>query len=357
MEPMRWTRGLLPLAVMALVSAAPRPPVLGAVDPPWLPPPCTEATAAPPDGAAAPAWYRLDGILDRQGTLAGMRLVVGLGDEPARWIALPPESFATGPRRGVVLVGEDDGSRSRLALLDIVRGCRTTVAGEASVVRSALLDEATQTIWEHRVDRATREDLGIWRRPVDGAAAVRALGGAPADGRYGRTFATEIRIGADGRVAATSCGERACRTRLLDSGSGRVWTIGPTGPVIGLAEDGSVIANAQCPGYPCSILAHPDRGGARELVDTAGRAALAGNRLVFESGAGHVVSLDLRTGDRTSIEGADLVPVQDGSKAAAGADRATDEVLLAKGGRIDAARGLVLAPGVASPRSIAEGVR
>src|SRR5829696_9105136 len=113
-ESIRWIRGLVPLAAVALMggAAGARPPALGAADVPWEPPPCSEAASsgeAATDTHGASAWYRLDGRLDADGTLTGHDLVVAAGDEVERSLRLPPEAFASGPRTGTVLVGEDDG--------------------------------------------------------------------------------------------------------------------------------------------------------------------------------------------------------------------------------------------------------
>ena len=105
---------MVPLAAAALMGAGvmTRPPVLVAADPPWEPPPCTDS--GPPGvgrATTAAAWYRLDGVLDEAGTLAGSRLSLGLVGGVTRHLALPSESFASGPVRGMVLVGADDGTR------------------------------------------------------------------------------------------------------------------------------------------------------------------------------------------------------------------------------------------------------
>jgi hypothetical protein len=366
-ESMRWIRGLVPLAAVALMGAGAgaRPPVLGAVDPPWEPPPCSQSGSPVGPGGAVPAladavpgaaWYRLDARLDEEGTLDGHELVVAIGDGPERALRLPSEAFATGPREGIVLVGEDDGSRSRLSLLDVGRGCRTAIAEEASVIRSALLAPDGGSIVEHRVDRRTRADLGVWRRPVDGTRPRRLLAGAPDDGRYGRTFSTELRAAGDGRIVATSCGEQACRTRVLDPGSKRVTTVGPTGPVIGIARDGGVVAYDPCPGFPCSVSIHASGLAPRVLVPAAGRASAAGDTLVFEVAPGRLAALDIATGSLASLDGEGLVPLAESSKAGAGADHGPGTAVLARDGRMD--RGGVLLPaGSRTPASLGEGVR
>jgi len=362
-ESMRWIRGLVPLAAVALMGAGAgaRPDAFGVTGQSWEPPPC--AAAGPPGAAGEastgrgdPAWYRLDGMLDDSGTLVGQRLTVGVAGGAERRLDLPPESFASGPVDGVILVGEDDGLRSRLSLLDVGRGCVTHLADETAVIRSALLAPDGSAAWEHRVDRSTRADLGVWRRPFDGRPARRRLLAVPPDERYGRTFATELRLAPDGRVAVTSCGEIACRTRLLDAESGRVTTIGPTGPVIGVAEDGSVVAQARCAALPCAIVAAKADGRVTTLVPVAGRAAMAGNRVVFETAGHGIEALDLRTGSIAAVQGDGLIPLGAGSKATAGADHGPDDVLLARAGVLGG-RGMVLTRGSLRPIALQEADR
>jgi hypothetical protein len=352
-EPTRWIRGMVPVAAAALLSAGvvTRPPVLVAAEPPWQPPPCTDG--GPPSavhGPAAAAWYRLDGLLDDSGTLTGTRLSTGLEGGVTRRLELPPESFASGPVKGVVVVGADDGSRSRVSLLDVVRGCTTVVGDEGSVVRSALLAPDGSWVAEHRVDRVNRADLGVWRVPIEGGHAVRIVAPAPQDDRYGQTFTTELRWAPDGRIAVTSCGARACRTRLVEPRTGRSIAVGPTGPVVGIDPEGGVVAFDECVGFPCPLLRHDPNGRVRVLAGAAGRAAMAGRRVVFQNGDDGLRVIDLTSGSMDAVAGADdLVPLGDGSLAAAGVERGPDDVLLAGNGRVDGTRSRILGPvGVAA---------
>lgn len=350
MEPVRWIRGLLPLTAVVLVGvgAVSRPPVLGAIEPPWKPPPCPPGAGAPVAEASA-AWYRLDGLVDTAGTLAGQSLVVGVVGGRTRAIELAPESFAAGPVGGRILVGEDDGEQSRLSLVDPGEGCSTVIAEEAAVVRSALIGADGTAIWEHRVARDSRSDLGVWRRPLDGSASRRVMRPAPADARYGPTFTTELRWAGDGSLAVSSCGPLLCRTRTVAPSGGAVTTTGPTGEVIGVASDGAVIAYEPCGGEPCPILAHA-RGADNVLVRAAGRAALAGDRLVFRGTGGGLHSLDVRTGATASLDAEnDLEPVRDGSLATGAATHQMGAIVLAPGGRMDGRTARVLAAGSGRP--------
>ncbi len=356
MEPIRWIRGAIPVATLALVGAGAlaRPSLLEAADPPWDPPPCPAAVAP----SAAPAWFRLDGIVDDAGTLIGQRLAVGRLGGGGRAIDLPAESFATGPWDGRVLVGADDGARSRLAFVDVGLGCATSVAVEDAVVRSALVTPDAAAVVEHRVDRATRADLGVWRVPLDGSPTRRLVAGLTADARFGPTFTTELRWAPDGRLAVTTCGEMRCRTRLLDAASGRSTAIGPTGPVIGVTSDGAVVAHQPCGGFPCAIVRRASGRDATVLARDTGPATMAGDRVVFEAARGQLTALDALTGRRSGIDGGEgLAPVATGSAARAGASHAGDAALLVSGGRLDGRSSRILAAGESAPVDAAEAVR
>jgi hypothetical protein len=340
MEPWRWIRGAVPIGMLALVGAwgISRPPLLAAADPVWQPPRCTDAgpPGRPSDGRGAAAWYRVDGVLDSAGTLSGQRLRLGLAGGVTHRMDLPAESFATGPVGSVVLVGANDGRRSRLSLVDVARSCSTEVADDPAVVRSALLEPGGMTLVEHRVDRVTRADLGVWRVPLAGGRSTRILGGAVADATYGRTFSTELRIASDGRVVVTSCGDRACRTRIADATSNRVTQVGPTGPVVGVWRGGGVVAYGLCLGSPCPVMRFGDDGDVSMLAADAGRAALAGDRLVFQVPGGGLDAVDLRDGSRHAVDpSGGLDPVGDGSRATAGIGHPLDVVVLAPAGGLD----------------------
>jgi hypothetical protein len=268
---------------------------------------------------------------------------------------LPAESFATGPRGGLVLVGADDGSRSRLSLVDPAAGCATVIADENAVIRSALVAPDGSAVLEHRVARTTRADLGIWRRPLDGGRATRELPAVPFDARDGRTFSTELRWTDDGSLAVTSCGILTCRTRLVAQAGGGVTAIGPTGGVVGISSTGSVIAYAPCGGLPCPILEHDRRGGVRMLVTDAGRASMAGDQLVFEHRRGGLRVLDLGGGSERPVEGPEgLVPEQRGSRSTSGAEITDGALLLTRDGRFDAMTAMELVPGGSGPAVAAE---
>ena len=344
MELVRCLAGTGTLAVVALagVLGSARIPVLATADPPWQPPPCAEVVAGggaaggvSTDGGAA-AWYRLDPVLDDRGSLAAQRLTLGLLGGSIRHVDLSPESSASGPSQRAVLVSEDDGIESRLRLLDAGRGCETVLARERSVIRGALLAPDGTAAWEHRVNRVTRADEGVWRRALAGGAATRVLPGLAPDDRFGPTYATELSWLGDGRLGVASCGERACRTRILDPVTGRTATFDGTGPLLGVAG-GLAIAPSACTGLPCPIEGVDLRTGRhRILVDGVGSAAMEDGVLVFEGTDGSLAAMDISSGRRTQVA-ADrgLLPVRRTSSATSGADTPPGDVLLAPRGRLD----------------------
>lgn len=270
------------------------------------------------DGVRGAPWFRLDPVLDVVGALRGQRLAFGLvGDPTTRRLDLPAEAFAAGPFGRVVLVGSDDGTTSRLEMLDIAAGCAWAVADEHSVIRRATIDPSGSKVYETRVDRGTRTDLGVWlRSAAAGAPAQRVLPPLARDARFGMTWSTEFTWDAAGdRLAVQSCGEIACRTRILSPRGAPTVTL--DAPDLGglVAVDGDhVVSYAACRGLPCPIVSIDlGTGGRRTLADGAGTALLvstpAGARLVVEtpSAAGHrlrAVALD-------SDQVLDLGPIPD----------------------------------------------
>jgi hypothetical protein len=292
----RWRQragpGLLALGLAGLLGPAPA----GALDATWIPPSCpTGAFTRPAADAGDPAtaaWYRMDPVLDEAGTLAAQRLVAGGGSARPRSLDLDAESFAAGPFGAVVLAGSDDGRRSTLRLIDLTAGCATSVANERDVIRGATLAPGAAAIYEHRVERATRTDRGVWRRPLDGSVEPeRVLPPIAPDDRFGRTFLTELSWSADrSTLVVQTCGQVACRTRLLDVAAGRVTMIEEPdlGDALGVAGD-RLVAYLACRGLPCPIVSVDVATGARTVVtEAAGFATLVetpGNvRLAYEDG-------------------------------------------------------------------------
>ncbi|MEA2610416.1 MAG: hypothetical protein QOG32_142 [Chloroflexota bacterium] len=354
----RWLRrigpALLALGGVGVIASV----ALGAGARSWTPPACAGPAGGRGAAARAPVaadlgglrgspWFRLDPRLDGGGGLSGQRLTVGLdGSGATRALDLPAESFAAGPFGRVVLAGSDDGVTSRIQAIDVASGCAWTIAEEAAVIRRATIDPAGRSVYETRVDRGSRTDLGVWRRALDGSgAAARVLAPIPVDGRFGRTFTTEFswQVAGD-RLAVQSCGEVACRTRVISSeGIGQTLASPDLGTLIGLDGD-RAITYAACRGLPCPIVSTDLQTGRRQTI-----AAAAGLAVVIPTPDGvRVVHEDVGPAGRRlhglAPDGGfatDLGPLPDGLRlqpSAVGAGAATrlppGWVLLAPEGRL-----------------------
>ena len=286
MDPAHVARLATPFAAVAVVGLVGWfGPVPKAPPGDWTSRPCP---AQPNLTADVGTWFRIDPKIGSDGWLTGQRLELG-GRAVSRTVSLPAESFAAGPYGSTVLVGDDDERRSRLRLLDPARGCAVDLGSNAEVVRSAVIEPSHRTIVEHRVGRANRADLGVFRQPVVGGSSTRVLEPLPGDELYGPTFTTELQAADDGRVAATSCGETMCRARIVEADGAR-WLAGELGPVVGFLG-ASVVAYRPCGGLPCTLL-RLDRGGARTTIDLeAGSSRVVGARLVYETGGGRWLAM------------------------------------------------------------------
>jgi hypothetical protein len=338
MGVVRWTSAAVPVVVVALLGSATGAGPSLASDPPWQPPPCP-ATGLPPTASGTGAWYRLAPMLDGTGTLIGQALTTATRGDGLRRLMLPPESFASGPSGGQLVVGDDDGARSRLRVVDVAHGCLRLEVEEPAVIRSALLAPDGASLWEHRVDRGTRSDLGVWRRALDSGDSLPVLPGISADPAYGPTFATVLRDSADGHLVVASCGAVACRTRVLDQATDSVALVEHTGPPIGFTG-ARLVAHEACDWWPCPIVAvEPGTGERQTLVDAAGDAELGGpadGSLVYQAADGSLVTSDIESRAQTELSDSwGLAPVRRGSAAEAGADLPPGSVLVAQGGRMD----------------------
>lgn len=290
----RWLRAIGPGVIALGAVVAIGSSTQAARDRPWTPLACDtgvgarvaaagEARAVTVADLGAVAWMRLDPTLDADGALVGQRLSMGIhGRRSERVMGLPAESFAAGPFGRLLLVGADDGVASRVFTIDVATGCTSAVAEVADVIRRATISPGGDAVFESRVDRATRADLGVWRRPLDGSgAASRAMEPIPADGRFGPTWSTEFTWSLEGdRLAVQSCGETACRTRVLEPGVAgrpvRLIADPALGPLVGMSGP-RLVSYAACRGLPCPLLSvDADAGGQVPLTDAAGLATLAG---------------------------------------------------------------------------------
>jgi hypothetical protein len=355
----RWLRrigpGVVALGAVGFIAST----ALGVGARPWTPrscagPPGDRIAAARDPGPAGvedlrgTPWFRLDPALDGDGALRSQRLALGLaGERTARTLELGAESFAAGPFGRLILAGSDDGFASRVQAIDVAGGCTWAIAEEDAVIRRATIDPTAGAMYEMRVDRASRADLGIWRRPLDGLTpAIRVLPPIAQDGRFGRTFATEFTWDLEGdRLAVQSCGESACRTRVVapHGGSAALLDDPDLGPVIGFVGD-RLVSYLSCRGLPCPIVSTDLGSGQRRvLAETPGVAIVVattdGARLVHEVGVGSTRTLRSVALDGGAV--ADLGPIPDDLalhpsqvQAAAATRTPVGWVLLAPAGRL-----------------------
>jgi hypothetical protein len=355
----RWLRWIGPgvIALVAIGSLATA--TLGAGPRPWAPRPCSGAAAERTAAAGLPgpvalpdlgeqAWFLMDPMIDDAGALQGQRVSLGLnGLRAVRTMEMPPESFASGPFGRIVLIGSDDGSVSRLQAVDVIAGCTWAVAEESAVVRRATIDPTGELVYEARVDRASRADLGVWSRPLDGVAPARSvLPPLDPDDRFGRTFSTEFAWAIDGRgLAVQSCGEVACRTRIIgsDGRSNQELAEPDLGLIAGFDGD-RIVTYGACHGLPCPIVATDLTTGAHQVLAADGGLAIVvatsdGPRLVHE--AFEAAGLRLRSVALDGGSAIDLGPLPAGLRLQATPDRAgsatrlpIDWILLAPDGRL-----------------------
>ncbi len=342
----RWFRragpGIAALGALAFVAST----TVGAPEPTWEPPPCSGRPAA--GIAASGAWYQLDPVIEG-GARTGQRLVVGEpGGARPRTLALDAESFAAGPFGGTVLAGTDDGRRSRLSLIDIGAGCAWAVGTSDDVVRRATIAPDRATVYEFRVDRRARADLGVWRRRLDGrGSATRVLAPIAPDPAFGRTWLTDFAWSDDGHtLAVQSCGEVACRFRLLSSAGGPVGLVADPrlGDAVGLSGD-RLVTHGACKGLPCPLIAVDLTDGSSVLLHAAaGQAVLARDRH-GRSVVVHEVGADGRSLRTVELDGRELgtaPPMPDGRRLVPGparsggaAEHRPDALTFGMDGRLD----------------------
>ena len=347
----RWARRLGPgIAALAAVVAI-ASTTAGAPPPIWDPPDCPGLPSVGPRTSAA--WFRLDPDLSA-GALVGQRLTIGNAERATQWrMDLDAESFAAQPRGGTVLIGTDDGRASRLSLINVTDACRWTVATSRDVVRSALSTPDGSAVVEHRVDRRTRADLGIWRRSLDGSAPTRLLPAIPTDDRFGPTWVTELGWSDDGdSLVVTSCGEVACRYRVVAPTGGAVTSIADPslGSFVGMAEDRLVVREA-CRGLPCALVSRALGGDEPVTLDAA-----AGLAVMSRDADGRSVIVSEHDAGLTAVrpDGTDPRPIAgppDGLRlvpdvpwSASGAEHAPDRLVFGPDGRVplDGARPAIL---------------
>ena len=223
-EVLRFARALVPLAAVALLgpTGVARPPVLEAADPPWDPPACRAAVAARPSSAGV-AWFRMDAVLDAAGTLTGQRLTVGVVGGTRQ--AARPAARSRSPRV--------PSRASCWSAMTTARGpaCAPSIRPAAAHRRSRWRRRSSAAPSSTRTSARRSSTGSTGRRARTSAcggarpAAERRSGSCPASRRTPATGGRSRRTSggrSDGRLAVASCGEVACRTRIVDTATGRV---------------------------------------------------------------------------------------------------------------------------------------
>ena len=337
----RWARRLGPGIVAVAAVTAIASTTAGAPPPIWDPPDCPGPPSVGQRTGAA--WFRLDPDLSA-GVLVGQRLTIGDAERGTGWrMDLDAESFAAPPRGGTVLVGSDDGRASRLVLIDVTGGCRWAIATSRDVVRSALPAPDGTAVVEHRVDRRTRADLGVWRRPFDGATPTRLLPAIAADERFGPTWVTELGWSEQGeRLVVTSCGEVACRYRVVPAAGGAVTSIADPslGSFVGMADDRLIVREA-CRGLPCALVSRALGGDDLVTLDAATGPAVVSRDADGRSVVVHERDAELYAVRPDGSESRPLAAPPDGYRLIAGipwstsgAEHAPDRLVFGPEGRV-----------------------
>ena len=148
-----------------------------------------------------------------------------------------------------------------------------------------------RSLIEVRVDRRSRADLGIWRRPLGGRGpTTRWLEPIGVEPRFGRTWSTDLVWSATGtELAVQSCGELACRTRIVATATeASSWWPTRTSVRPSASRTGASWRTWPVAGLPCPIVAVDVGTGIRRILAVdAGPAVLtateAGPRLVHRT--------------------------------------------------------------------------
>ncbi|TAL09379.1 MAG: hypothetical protein EPO00_05980 [Chloroflexota bacterium] len=220
------------------------------------------------------AWWDQRPDIDADGSLTGWTLTVGLPGERLLSMPLPVASVVSGPDDGRIVASVDDGANSAIQVIDTAARCSRTYPIADVIVRRAISVPGDDAVVAHLLDRAARDDLGIWRVPLDGSPRTRLLGppepalleGAGID----RVWATDLRLSADGsRLAVQSCDPDACVTRVLGLVTGAIATIGEAhGSLVGVTGT-TLVTRAACAGVPCDIVGWDLGSGRAGLVEAA----------------------------------------------------------------------------------------
>lgn len=243
------------------------------------------------------AMVRMQAQLGRRGELTGRVMTAQSAAGAPTSIVLPAESFV-GPAIGDLIVytlhSADTGSEVRA--LNLANGCDVRLAAPAEIVRSAVIDPTTSSVYVHGVTRAGRADAGVLRYDLVSGEAATVLPPLSAPTGFGPIFATNLRwdVGATA-LAVQSCGFSQCLTRVLDIAAGKITSFNQPGQgaFIALTRQ-HLLTFANCPGLPCAVLSADVATGSVSVIAEEAYSALVkatdseGTVVIIETAAGEM---------------------------------------------------------------------
>ena len=257
----------------------------------------TDYAALRAAGVRAPATgvgATLSSVIGAGGELSGRLVSLAMARGGARSVALANEAFVARPVGNVVVYGQHaDGGRSTIRAVDLGSGCEWSLPAGEDVVRSAVIDAGMSALYVHAVTPGARADAGVSKFDLASGTVTQVLPPLTAEAPFGATYATLLRWSVEGsELAVTSCGWLLCRTRVLDSVTGRVQAFEdrPHGELVAVTA-ATLYAFDACDQWPCGLLAiERSTGQVRELEAEVVSASLgiAGGEavIVIETAAG-----------------------------------------------------------------------
>jgi hypothetical protein len=214
--------------------------------------------------------------LDAKGQFIG-RFVAVNAPGRALTLNLPVESSVSAPVGDALVYTQSLGANSEVHVIDLATGCDSVIARASGTVRSAILGATGDAVYVHSVTFPFRSDAGVTRFALDSGTAAQVVPALADDARFGLTFATQLGWSTDGAtLSVQSCGEQACRTRLLNAATGSIATFDAPGQgqIIGVTP-AHLVTYDGCLGLPCSVISTDLSSGAiTSLADEAWSAAL-----------------------------------------------------------------------------------
>ncbi|MEO7119354.1 MAG: hypothetical protein ABIZ34_10325, partial [Candidatus Limnocylindrales bacterium] len=231
-------------------------------------PPVSAAGASLPNcGSAATSWDgppQLVDVLDARGWLVGHRLEAA--GTPGVGVSLGRIAFLDGPFGDRWVVGETTAANTRLRVLDASRGCVESNFSIAGMVFAASISPSGTVLVHDLVDATSRAELGVWRRPLNSAGDVaRILPGIGSSDTVAPVWTNGFAWGPAGELAAQSCGEAACVTRIVQSdGVTRTYRSSSQGVIVAVTATSLVTSAGDCHATdPCPTVTFRRTDGAR----------------------------------------------------------------------------------------------